>query len=298
MTDLKGQWQGWRTHFERQARRPLPPRPFGDEGLSPAKVEALGIILAQFQLGETGEGRIAKEIDQSHWSVIDDDYRQALKLFVREEGRHARILKGLVQGLDGTLLRRQWSTDAFTRLRRLLGPKHKLLVLLAAEIVGMTFYGAVARKLPDGSYRQALAAIAADEVAHRAFHSTLFRALCKTRRQQVAFAALWWPLIGGAASALWIDQRLQLTTLGVSGAHLFADAYESASWVDAVVRRRRPHPGSPSDHEDVLAGGALSGVQPKNPSTIDSGRHAFELPIDVEFHKRHGIEVKAVGNRL
>ena len=39
---------------------------------------------------------LAHQIGRVAWPHIDDDYRAALRLFVKEEARHARILGGWV----------------------------------------------------------------------------------------------------------------------------------------------------------------------------------------------------------
>ena len=73
-------WSSWRAHFETNATRPLPAAP---DGAVPAGWrEALAASLARFQLGEAGEGRVAKEIDRVVMDGVDADYRVALKLFV------------------------------------------------------------------------------------------------------------------------------------------------------------------------------------------------------------------------
>lgn len=94
-------WSDYLRHFEQNARRPLPEVRL--EPFEPAKARALARSLARFQLGEAGEGRIAHQIDTAKLPAIDDDYRAALKLFVREEGRHGRVLGLMVNALGGRL---------------------------------------------------------------------------------------------------------------------------------------------------------------------------------------------------
>ena len=98
-------WTYWRTHFETHAGRPHPGAPTDIDRMPAAWREPLCASLARFQLGESGEGRIAREIQRSRIPGIDADYHVALALFVKEEGRHARILAGMVRGLGGVLLR-------------------------------------------------------------------------------------------------------------------------------------------------------------------------------------------------
>jgi hypothetical protein len=111
-----------------QATRPLP-----DLGTqvririgAPELAASIARSLAKFQLGEAGEGRIAKEIDRARLPSIDADYRAALKLFVAEEGRHARLLGLAVRALGGSLLQKNWTEALFVRGRRLLGLRLKL----------------------------------------------------------------------------------------------------------------------------------------------------------------------------
>lgn len=172
-------WKPWRAHFEANAARPIP------DGLSPVEIDegvpeelraVLLLSLVRFQLGETGEGRIAREIDRAQLAAVDDDYRAALKLFVREEGRHANILARSIRALGGELLQEDWTADLFTASRGLLGVRLKLLVLWAAEVVSLSSYEAVASGLGPGPLRAALAQVAADERAHLRFHTAFFRA--------------------------------------------------------------------------------------------------------------------------
>ena len=129
-------WSSWRAHFERNALRPLPAPPRDCDGIPQPWRAPLLRSLARFQVGEAGEGRIARQIDRVALPGVDDDYRVALKLFVREEGRHARILGDIIRAMGGSLLRGHWTEQAFVGARRLAGVRAKLLVLLAAEVVG------------------------------------------------------------------------------------------------------------------------------------------------------------------
>lgn len=228
-------WSTWRAHFERNAARPLPSlRPSVHE-VPAAWRGALARSLARFQVGEAGEGRIAHEIDLVQLPGVDADYRAALKRFVAEEGRHARILGGLVQALGGRLLARTWTERLFVHGRRLLGVRAKLLVLLAAEVVGLAFYGALAARLPKGAARRALEELCADEEAHLRFHCDFFRVQTRTRAAQLLFASAWWPLVLAASTVVLLDHRSALRVMDLAprclASALLQRAHEAARQV-------------------------------------------------------------------
>lgn len=207
-------WNRWRHHFERNAERPLPAG--SDPGpIDGARRRELARSLARFQLGEAGEGRIAREIWSARLAGIDDDYRVALGLFVKEEGRHARILADLVRRLDGTLLRATWTERLFVAGRRLLGARLKLLVLLAAEVIGIAFYGLLADALPRGLVRRALLELCGDEEHHLSFHVDFFRTQTRTLLSRALFRAGWWTVGSAAALAVLWDHRATLRPMEV-----------------------------------------------------------------------------------
>lgn len=175
----------------------------------------LAAVLARFQLGEAGEGRVARDIDDCRLPAVDDDYRRALKLFVREEGRHARILAGIVRTLGGQLLAKQASNDLFRWCRRLLGLRFKLLVLLVAEIVGSAIYDLLGARLRPGALRAALAQISADEQVHLRFHAAFLRLESTARLRRPALRTALWVVTVAAAVVVVLENRRALRALGL-----------------------------------------------------------------------------------
>jgi hypothetical protein len=232
-------WKGWRRHFEDRAQRPLP-EAGGPPPLDPRTLRRLARTLGVFCVGEGGEGRIAREIDGAKLPGIDDDYRASLKLMVREEGRHARILASMLAALGATPPRRSVGERLFVRLRRLLGRgdrgvRFKLLVLLAVEVVGIALYAGLSSAMPPGGFCACFDDIVADEAAHLRFHVDFFRA-----SRQRAFRLLWWTVATTAAAAALLGHWRTLRAVGAVGvpAHirrLLAD-------VDAAVAGGRMLP--------------------------------------------------------
>lgn len=207
-------WSCWKDHFEINRARPLPalePRPT----LSATRNRALAWSLVRFQLGEAGEGRIAREIYDIDLPGIDNTYRQALGFFVKEEGRHARILAGMVQVLGSSLLRHTWTERLFVFGRRLCGIRLKLLVLLAAEVVSIGFYSLLAAALPPGALRMALEEITEDERNHLRFHRDFFRCVAPDGWRRALFLAGWTAVGAMAAIVAFWDHRRTLRAFAI-----------------------------------------------------------------------------------
>jgi hypothetical protein len=205
----------WVRHFEHNQRRPLPEVTPPDD-LAPAQRRALAWSLARLQIGEVGEGRIARDIWRFRLPGIDDDYRVALGLFIKEEGRHARIAAAMVRALGGQLLARSWSHGLFRTARRRIGTRTKLLMFFAAEVIGAGIYGLFAAALPPGPLRDALAQISDDERGHMAFHRAFFAAVAPRGIRRASFLAAWHIVATGAAVLALTEHRRTLRALGIA----------------------------------------------------------------------------------
>ena len=122
--------------------------------------------LQRFQIGETGEGKHLRK----YASLVGDSvYEECIDLFVKEEQFHARVLSQMIQSLDGMLLSWHWSDLAFIGLRRMLGLKTEVFILLIAEIIGKCFYKTCAERLDDRLLSDAFSLIVLDEIGHLEF---------------------------------------------------------------------------------------------------------------------------------
>ncbi|TGM15568.1 glycosyl transferase [Leptospira selangorensis] len=208
-------WGNWAKHFRKNADRPYPLVQEQVIGFIPQKRLPVAKSLAIFQLGEAGEGRIAKDIDHIHIYGVDRNYREALKLFVKEEGRHARILGDCVRALRGELIQSNWTEKLFHFGRRLLGTRFKLMVLLVAEVIGICFYKKIAEKIPFGSVKNALLHIAEDEEKHLIFHCTFFKIRLKNPITRFLFKFMWRFLSFAACVSVLMDHRKTFKALEI-----------------------------------------------------------------------------------
>lgn len=171
--------------------------------------------LAIFQLGESGGGTVIGQARNSRLRSIDANYAEAMQMFVAEEHRHAEILAICVRNLGGRLIRQNWTARLFVFARRLIGLRLKVLVLLAAEVVGIVYYHLLSSRLPDSRIRSMLAQIINDERSHLHFHCDFLRGEVKTGWRRLLFLGAWRATMFAAAVVVLIDHRHALRDLDI-----------------------------------------------------------------------------------
>lgn len=204
-------WKHFKNLFEQRSDRPLPPLKADLDYTQLPR--SLARSLAVFQLGESGGGTVVSQARESRIDAVDDDYVGALAHFVAEEHRHASMLAICVRLLGGELIRSNWTAKLFVFGRRLIGLRLKILVLLAAEVVGLCYYRLIASRLPPCNLRNWLLEIAADEASHLEFHSALLKSQVRGPVSRFAFRSLWWSLMTISEIVVLIDHRRALRDL-------------------------------------------------------------------------------------
>lgn len=193
----------------------------GEVSLEPKLRDPLIRSLQRFQIGETGDGKHLRKYARK---LADPVYMQCVDLFIREEQVHGQILAEVVLSAGGTLLSWHWTDVAFILLRRILGLKTEILILLIAEVVGKCFYKCVADCVDDARLQEVFAVIVVDEIAHLQFHAEFlsFR-LEKLPWFVRIFAHYAWCIIFHSACLVFIiDHRQTLEALNVSPAEFIA----------------------------------------------------------------------------
>jgi len=218
----------WLAYFRANALRPVRGAPDPIE-LEPALQAALVHSLQRFHLGENGEGRVAREAAEVGDPVLDEALVRCVDLYVKEEGRHARLLVGALKALGARPLRRALAEDLFRWGRRTLGLgrgsvaglRAKMLVIAAAEVVGVVYYRLLAERVPAPAIRSMAAEIAEDEAAHLDFQAAYLRAYLaaappgERRRLALAAAAFFGAAVSCAVATVAVDQRALLRELRI-----------------------------------------------------------------------------------
>jgi hypothetical protein len=182
---------------------------------------SLARSLAIFQLGESGGGTIIEQARSSRLPHIDADYAEAMALFVREENRHADVLEVCVRQLGGELIEKNWTARLFLFSRRLIGIRLKVLVLLAAEVVGICYYHMIAAHLPQLPMRTWLQELVEDEQSHLDFHCCFLRTQANSPWKRWLFVSVWRITMLLAAVAVLVDHRAAIKDLEMSKAAIW-----------------------------------------------------------------------------
>ncbi|MBF6210256.1 ferritin-like domain-containing protein [Nocardia puris] len=202
----------WTTEFEAKVRaRVVAGDPDWGAGarLDPAVVRSL----QRFQVGESGDG--AQLIGKAE-RAGDPEYARAVRLFVAEESNHARLLELLLRAAGAPTVPGHWSDTVFVWLRRALGLRLEVLVLMVAEVVAVQYYRALRDGVGDPLTARVAALILDDELRHIPFHCLRLRlGFARTPRPvRLAVLAGWWVLVSGASVVVALDHGPALRTLG------------------------------------------------------------------------------------
>ena len=240
MDNENSNWKVWARFFANRSTRALPALKV-DQDYS-ALPASLSESLAIFQLGESGGGTIVRQALHSKLSASDEYYATAMALFVEEEHRHANILAMCVRLLGGKLIRENWTARLFVFARRLIGMRLKVVVLLAAEVVGICYYHLLAVRLPEGRLKKQLLEIVEDERSHLYFHCDFLRTQTPKQWQKRAFVLVWRLVMISAALVVAIDHRKAICdmNIGLKNVIFRWKSYSQLAEVLVVAERMEP----------------------------------------------------------
>ncbi|HEV8018784.1 MAG TPA: hypothetical protein VGP32_09535 [Steroidobacteraceae bacterium] len=209
--------QIWLNHFEYHAEHPrCIPRGLSDS-LPPAERRLIASSIATFQLGEQSEGgsllRAAERFARLHRTPA---VVRITELFIREEQRHAALLRTFMEDHQIPLKSSDWTDRVFRRVRRLAGLELYLYVLISAELIGNVYYRALECATGCQRLKVLCRTLVSDELAHIGFESQLLLAL-RARRAAPARTLLRLAhraFFAGTAIAVWLTHRSLLRHCG------------------------------------------------------------------------------------
>ncbi len=237
----------WVEHFYRNAPEPILP---WNNSVRLTGAERLAVIasIQQFQLGEGASGtRMLERAQRFSRATGDLGLIAALKLFLREEQRHSRILARFLQIENAPCLRKHWVDSAFRWIRGLAGLELCLKVLVTAELLARPYYAALREATGSPLLRSICQHIFDEEGAHLRFqafalsrfkhrHFRLMQALIKTCHIV---------LLAFTAALLWIEHQAIFRAAGRTFRRFWEETWQEFNMlyrtpsVDSAIRSTR-----------------------------------------------------------
>ncbi|MFF3503581.1 ferritin-like domain-containing protein [Streptomyces sp. NPDC003247] len=244
-----GDFAEWTRRFEdERERRRVQGDPDWERGATLHPAVWAGI--QRFQVGEDGDGaNLVGKADRAG----DPDYAQAVRLFVAEEQNHARLLARLLAAGGVPTLTGHWSDAVFVRLRRLMGLRMELLVLMIAEVVALRYYRALREGTDDPLTTDVANRILSDEQRHVPFHcERLHDSLAELPRAlRRPLMAVWRLLLLTVSLVVATDHGPALRQLGIGRLRFVTDVMTSSHTVVSAVLA--PAPEGEMPHPDTGA---------------------------------------------
>ena len=203
----------WLNHFEYHAEQPRGAPGGAIRDLRPQEHRLIARSVAIFQLGEQSDGAGLLRAACRFAAVHGDELLPRItELLIREEQRHARLLREFMEEHGIRAKCRHWSDGIFRRVRRLAGFELYLHVLIAAEMIGNVYYRALESVTGCQRLKAICRTVIADELAHIGYESELILELRagKPAPLRMLIRLLHRALYSGAACAVWISHRAVL----------------------------------------------------------------------------------------
>jgi hypothetical protein len=160
----------WRNYFRRSLLQDIETRT--RDAWSHGEREILGPSLAQFQLGESSDGRHLLQFARRFGDASGDQWLgEAMALFIQEENRHSRWLGEFLKAQGYPMLQACWTDAVFRLARKMLGFGLMVAVLVCAEIASVPYYAAVREMTASGWLRAICSRLLSDEAMHLRFQA-------------------------------------------------------------------------------------------------------------------------------
>lgn len=187
--------------------------------LTAAERQAVVASIQRFQLGESSEGRHLLDAASRYAEGCGDEgYVAALRLFIREEQRHAGELGRFLKRAGVPLIRSTWSDTVFRWLRRGAGLELSVVVLVTAEIIAKVYYAALRDATGSSILRAICDQVLREEVEHVYFQTERVAVLRKSRGKLwlVGAELLYRMFFSGTCLVVWWDHRRVFQAAGWS----------------------------------------------------------------------------------
>ena len=211
--------------------------------ITTAERRAIASSIQEFQLGESSEGRhLLRSAETFARRTRDPRYPEAMRLFIKEEQRHARDLGRFMDLAAIPRIRHAWPDRVFRRLRRLGGGLEvSISVLITAEIIAKVYYAALREATGSSVLRRLCDQILRDEDAHVRFQCDYLAVIRKDRNDWTLALteALQRFLFSGACLVVWKSHRRALKQGGIAWRLFWRMCWDE---MNTALRQMKPGP--------------------------------------------------------
>jgi rubrerythrin len=214
----------------------------GDVRISHSERQAIFKSLQSFQLGESSEGSHLYRCAEKYAKATGDvQYQEAIKLFIREEQRHAQYLARFMKFAQIPLARRLFIDSVFRKLRRLAGLECSISVLIIAEIIAKIFYRALRNATASDFLHAICDRVLRDEQMHIQFQAERMAILRKSKNRIVLAStnAIHRILFAGTVLVVWMKCKKALRAGGYSFFPFFRDCWKELNCATRLMECRR-----------------------------------------------------------
>ena len=165
---MKSRFHYWRNHFEGNQNQFDHINWKLQEKLTLKETSIIKSSIQQFQKGENSEG---KHLIQFAKKYGDATYLETIKLFIKEEQKHALVLGKFMKTQGIEKIKAHWIDNVFRGLRKLTSLENSIIVLITAEIIAAVYYIALRECTTSNTLKRICNQILLDEFMHINFQS-------------------------------------------------------------------------------------------------------------------------------
>lgn len=169
-------YERWLRYFARNAHRRLKIDFTEETELSPEMKRMIVPSVSAFQTGERSEGSCLRRAVKSFAEDKEEPvYPKVMEYFIDEENSHSDYLLQYMT-YHGIERKETHVLDGiFRRLRRIMGIRSEIMVLVTAEIIALSYYTALANAAESKALKRICGKMLQDELPHVIFQSYTLR---------------------------------------------------------------------------------------------------------------------------
>ena len=209
--------------------------------IAAAERHAIASSIQEFQLGESSEGRhLLRSAETFAKRTRDPHYAEAMRLFIKEEQRHARDLGRFMDMAGIPRLQHTWPDRVFRYLRQVGGGLEiSISVLITAEIIAKVYYAALRDATGCSVLRRLCGQILRDEDAHVRFQCDYLAVIRKDRKDWTLrlTEALRRFLFFGTCLVVWKSHRRAIMQGGIAFRRFWKMCWDE---MNTALRQMKP----------------------------------------------------------